>query len=282
MRRTLAILAAAAASLLMLVSVSAPTEAAKGPLRYVALGDSYSAASGVLPPDPTQPALRAVDGELPARDRGEDRCAPDRRHLRRRRDQGLQAAASTPASRPQLDALTQGHAAGDDDDRRQRQQHVHRRDRRVRRRRALDARPGQPVPRPVRQPVPPRHPAHDLPGAGQGRSGPCTRRAPHARVAILGYPWILPRTDGCFDKMPVAKGDVPYLRGVQATLNDAVRRAAAATGSTYVELREGLRGPRRLPGRPACAGSSRCSRAPTRSSSTRTRWARSDLAQAAR
>ena len=37
--------------------------------------------------------------------------------------------------------------------------------------------------------------------------------------------------------MPVAKGDVPYLRRVQATLNDAVRRAARATGSTYVELR---------------------------------------------
>ena len=60
------------------------------------------------------------------------------------------------------------------------------------------------------------------------------KRAPHARVAILGYPWILPPDRGCFDKMPVAKGDVPYLRGVQATLNDAVRRAAAATGATYV------------------------------------------------
>jgi lysophospholipase L1-like esterase len=60
--------------------------------------------------------------------------------------------------------------------------------------------------------------------------------APKAKVAILGYPWILPKTVGCFDKMPVATGDVPYLRGVQATLNDAVRRAAAATGVTYVDL----------------------------------------------
>ena len=61
-------------------------------------------------------------------------------------------------------------------------------------------------------------------------------KAPTARVAILGYPWILPPSGGCFDKMPVAKGDVPYLRGIQATLNDAVRRAAAATGSTYVDI----------------------------------------------
>ena len=36
--------------------------------------------------------------------------------------------------------------------------------------------------------------------------------------------------------MPVATGDVPYLRHEQATLNDAVRRAAAATGATYVDL----------------------------------------------
>ena len=35
------------------------------------------------------------------------------------------------------------------------------------------------------------------------------RKAPHARVAILTYPWILPKTKGCFPTMPVAKGDVP-------------------------------------------------------------------------
>ena len=63
-------------------------------------------------------------------------------------------------------------------------------------------------------------------------------RAPQATVAILGYPWIMPATGGCFDRMPVARGDVPYVRGIQATLNDAVRRAAAATGVTYVDLNE--------------------------------------------
>lgn len=61
-------------------------------------------------------------------------------------------------------------------------------------------------------------------------------RAPQASVAILGYPWIMPATRGCFDKMPVAEGDVPYVRGIQATLNDAVQRAAAATGTTYVSM----------------------------------------------
>ena len=62
------------------------------------------------------------------------------------------------------------------------------------------------------------------------------RRAPGAEVAIIGYPWILPQTVGCFDKMPVAEGDVPYLRSLQRTLNNAVRRAATATDSTYVNL----------------------------------------------
>jgi hypothetical protein len=62
--------------------------------------------------------------------------------------------------------------------------------------------------------------------------------APDAEVAILGYPWILPTSGGCFDRMPVAEGDVPYLRSLQTTLNDAVRRAAEATGATYVDMNE--------------------------------------------
>jgi lysophospholipase L1-like esterase len=62
------------------------------------------------------------------------------------------------------------------------------------------------------------------------------RKAPHAKVAILGYPWIMPPTVGCFPKMPVAVGDVPYVRNIQATLNDAVRRAAAATAVKYVDF----------------------------------------------
>lgn len=64
------------------------------------------------------------------------------------------------------------------------------------------------------------------------------RKSPRAEVAIIGYPWILPKAKGCFTKVTVAKGDVPYLRYLQATLNDAVQRAAAATGTTYVNLNE--------------------------------------------
>ncbi len=66
--------------------------------------------------------------------------------------------------------------------------------------------------------------------------GAVRAKAPQASMAILGYPWITPATGGCFLKLPIARGDVPYVRGIQATLNDAVRRAAAATGATYVDL----------------------------------------------
>ncbi|HZO06038.1 MAG TPA: SGNH/GDSL hydrolase family protein [Solirubrobacterales bacterium] len=66
--------------------------------------------------------------------------------------------------------------------------------------------------------------------------GAVQAKAPSAEVAILGYPWIMPASGSCFTKMPVAVGDVPYVRGIQATLNDAVRRAALATGARYVNM----------------------------------------------
>lgn len=61
-------------------------------------------------------------------------------------------------------------------------------------------------------------------------------KAPGATVAILGYPWILPETKGCFLKMPIASGDVPYVRAIQAHLNAVIARAADDNGVTYVDL----------------------------------------------
>jgi lysophospholipase L1-like esterase len=63
-------------------------------------------------------------------------------------------------------------------------------------------------------------------------------KAPQAKVAIIGYPWILPaKADPlCFLKMPIAAGDVPYLRDLQTHLNTAARKAASETGTTYVDM----------------------------------------------
>ncbi|MEU7469861.1 SGNH/GDSL hydrolase family protein [Streptomyces sp. NPDC044984] len=63
-------------------------------------------------------------------------------------------------------------------------------------------------------------------------------KAPNARVAVLGYPWITPAEadPSCFVKLPVASGDVPYVRGIQTHLNAAVERASTETGATYVDF----------------------------------------------
>ncbi|MET8036070.1 SGNH/GDSL hydrolase family protein [Streptomyces sp. NPDC005345] len=63
-------------------------------------------------------------------------------------------------------------------------------------------------------------------------------KAPGARVAALGYPWITPATAdaSCFLKLPIAAGDVPYMRSIQAHLNSAIQRAAQETGATYVDF----------------------------------------------
>lgn len=63
-------------------------------------------------------------------------------------------------------------------------------------------------------------------------------KAPNAKVVIAGYPWIIPESGGCFPQVPIAEGDIPYMRDLQATLNNAVRRAATATEITYADMSE--------------------------------------------
>ncbi len=61
-------------------------------------------------------------------------------------------------------------------------------------------------------------------------------RAPKAEVIIVGYPWLIPAERTCEPMVPVALGDVPYLRNLQGTLNEAIRQAAADTGTTFVDM----------------------------------------------
>lgn len=217
------------------LALASPSGAATAPLRYVAMGDSYSAASGNIPPDPTAPpqCLRStvnyphvIAAKLGA-SLTDVTCGGA--------DTSDYASAQYPGVAPQLAAL-------------------------------------QPNTQLVTMTIGGNDSsvfinsivecgAAGLSTLGQG--SPCKdkygasfdntirdttypalvaalksvrAKAPHARIAILGYPWILPATTGCFPQMPVARGDVPYLRDEQSTLNDAVRRAAAATGVTYVDM----------------------------------------------
>jgi lysophospholipase L1-like esterase len=61
------------------------------------------------------------------------------------------------------------------------------------------------------------------------------RRAPHARILLVGYPVILPASGGgCWPEVPIAGGDVPYLRGVENRLNAMLATEAARNGVTFV------------------------------------------------
>ncbi|MFC8663902.1 SGNH/GDSL hydrolase family protein [Streptomyces sp. NPDC057199] len=62
------------------------------------------------------------------------------------------------------------------------------------------------------------------------------RRAPKARVYVIGYPAIVPaRGTGCAGQMGLAPGDVTFLRQKQQQLNAMLRDKAEAAGAVYVD-----------------------------------------------
>ena len=77
-------------------------------------------------------------------------------------------------------------------------------------------------------------------------------RAPTARVLVVGYPVILPAAGpGCWPLMPIAVGDVAWLRDIEGRLNAMLADEAAAAGATFVDTYAGSVGHDvcQLPGR---------------------------------
>lgn len=72
--------------------------------------------------------------------------------------------------------------------------------------------------------------------------GEIRHRAPHARVYVVGYPAILPDTGGCADVLPLAPGDVVFLRQAEQRLNAALRHRAGRAGAVYVDTYTPSRG----------------------------------------
>lgn len=61
-------------------------------------------------------------------------------------------------------------------------------------------------------------------------------KAPSAKIAVVGYPAIVPDSGyGCWPVVPIAFGDVPYLRGVEKSLNAMLASTAAANGASFVD-----------------------------------------------
>jgi lysophospholipase L1-like esterase len=233
--RTRRLTALVIAVVLALALAGQGAQAATSPLRYVALGDSYSAASGVLPPDPLAPpeclrSIRNYPHDIAAATGAQltdVTCgAAETKHYFEPQYPGVAPQLEAVKASTQLVTMTIG---GNDS--------------------------GVFIDKVLS--------CGTLGVLSLGQGSPCKDQygssfedtirsttypalvralqavraeAPHARLAILGYPWIMPPSGGCYDKMPIASGDVPYVRGIQATLNDAVRRAAAATGATYVNF----------------------------------------------
>jgi len=75
-------------------------------------------------------------------------------------------------------------------------------------------------------------------------------RSPGARVLVVNYAAIFPHSgNGCWPKMPVARGDVAWLRAKQVELNAMLAQQAAAHGAGVVDVYSAS------VGRDACAGS---------------------------
>lgn len=61
-------------------------------------------------------------------------------------------------------------------------------------------------------------------------------RSPQARVAVVGYPAILPDTGpGCYPVIPFSAGDVAYLRDVEKKLNAMLAGEARDAGVDFVD-----------------------------------------------
>jgi lysophospholipase L1-like esterase len=233
--RRLAACLFSAVAVLAGVLVAPAAQATHDPLRYVALGDSYSAASGVLPPDPTAHPMclrstrnypNVIAGTIGAQltdvtcggaDTGDffasqyDGVAPQLQALSRDtqlvtmtiggNDSSVFINSIIACGAAGVSTLGKGSPCKD--------------------------RYGTSFEDTVRTTTYP---------ALVETVRAVRKAAPKARIAILGYPWIVPASGGCFDRMPIAEGDIPYLRSLQATLNDSVRRAAGKAGVTFVDL----------------------------------------------
>ena len=59
-------------------------------------------------------------------------------------------------------------------------------------------------------------------------------RAPRARVVVVGYPDMFPQSGGCWPAVPIATGDVAYLRGIELSANAMLAADAQVAGDTFV------------------------------------------------
>ncbi|MDQ4103183.1 MAG: SGNH/GDSL hydrolase family protein [Actinomycetota bacterium] len=67
-------------------------------------------------------------------------------------------------------------------------------------------------------------------------------RSPRATVLLVGYLRILPPAVGCYPVFPIARGDVPYLDGLQQRLTAMLADQAGDHGAVFVDTYAGSLG----------------------------------------
>ncbi|MEV7245268.1 SGNH/GDSL hydrolase family protein [Streptomyces sp. NPDC093248] len=240
LRRVMTATAAAAGALAL--GLTGTTAQATTPLNYAALGDSYSAASGVLPVDLSSPLCLRSTANYPhvlasrtgARLTDVTCGAAQTKDFTASQYPGVAPQANAVTADTDLVTLTIGGndngtfinailscgTAG-----------------------VLTGGKGSPCKDKYGTSFDDAIDANTYPALKQAL-GSVRAKAPGARVAVLGYPWITPATadPDCFVKLPVASGDVPYLHAMQAHLNAVVRRAAEEAGATYVDFAQASAG----------------------------------------
>ncbi|HEY6423808.1 MAG TPA: SGNH/GDSL hydrolase family protein [Pseudonocardiaceae bacterium] len=61
------------------------------------------------------------------------------------------------------------------------------------------------------------------------------QRSPQARVLLVGYLRILPPSLGCYPIVPISRGDVPYLDGLEQQLTAVLAEQASTHGAQFVD-----------------------------------------------
>jgi lysophospholipase L1-like esterase len=214
----------------------APTVPSSPPssLEYVALGDSYSAAPLVPVTDVANGCFRSSNNypSIVARKLGaelDDRSCGGARTSDFRRRQFPDVPPQLTAVKPGVDLVTISVGGNDD----------------AVFSRLVNSCPGlrdrDPEGAPCRESM--RSSGSDALLAALDRTTPrvaglvraIRERAPKAKVLVVGYPQIVSADDAC-DELPLARGDYAYAEEVNLALTEMLRKAARASGATYVDV----------------------------------------------
>ena len=252
--------------------VTACDDAADAPadtFEYVALGDSFTATGLPKARATASGPRRTTRTSSPT----PTRTSRSRRELRRRRPpRDMFGCAGVPGvgAAPPVRRAGHGHRPGHREPRRQRLRRLLGLPLPLRAARRGADRNGAPC-RTANDGRIEREDGHDPRQHRRGARPKPAERAPDARVLFVGYPRLLPDDGACPKRVPVAPGDVDYVRRDAQTLlvrrSRARPRTPASSTSTSAHAQ---RGPRRLLRRPLGQRRDRRSRrAPTTSTRCR-------------